>query len=268
MGLLEGRRTRRDFDPGENLLLEYSTPMRFGDLVFRPRLVPTLLLALPIPLFFGLGLWQLDRAEEKGLQAQILSARANMPAVSLATPVSDTEALRFRKLVARGTYSADEQILLEGRRHGGHNGFHVITPLHIEGGDLRVLVNRGWIPSDRAGLPTPAPVAEGFVTVTGEAHIPEAPALALHGGPDAAIAWGGRWPYLTMELYRATVGYPVQPVAILLDPEADGGFVRSWPRELPKEGMHIGYALQWFAFAAIALVIYLRLSLERGPKPA
>ena len=44
---------------------------------------------------------------------------------------------------------------------------------------------------------------------------------------------------------------------------ADGGFVRSWPREFPKEGMHIGYAVQWFGFAVIALIIYLRFSLER-----
>jgi surfeit locus 1 family protein len=102
------------------------------------------------------------------------------------------------------------------------------------------------------------------VTVDGETYIPAPPALVLQGGTDAAAAWGERWPYLTTALYAARVDYPIQPVAILEDPADDGGFVRVWSTEPPKEGMHIGYAIQWFAFAAIALVLYLRLSLERN----
>jgi surfeit locus 1 family protein len=90
--------------------------------------------------------------------------------------------------------------------------------------------------------------------------------LVLHGGKDAAKAWGVRWPYLTVELFAAAAGYRVLPVVILQDPEGPQGFLRSWPRELPKEGMHIGYAIQWFAFALIAMVLWLRLSLVRRSK--
>jgi cytochrome oxidase assembly protein ShyY1 len=32
--------------------------------------------------------------------------------------------------------------------------------------------------------------------------------------------------------------------------------------------MHLGYALQWFAFALIGLVVFLRLSLTRGKPTA
>ena len=85
----------------------------------------------------------------------------------------------------------------------------------------------------------------------------------LHGGPDAAKDWGQHWPYLTVDLYAAVADYPLQPVVILEDPDDAAGFLRNWPREMPKEGMHIGYAIQWFAFAAIALVLWLRLSLVR-----
>ncbi len=244
---------------------EYSIPMRIGDLEFRARWVPTLLLALPIPLFVALGVWQLDRADEKREQARLLSARAQMPAFELVAPVSDPEALRFRKLWARGVFESKGQILIENRRQGNRTGFHVITPLRLEETDMRVLVNRGWIPARPDGTPTAAPVPEGPVEIVGETHIPSAPALALHGGPDAAKAWGTRWPYLTVELYSAAVGHAVEPVVILQDPADPTGFARSWPRELPKEGMHIGYAIQWFAFALIALVLWLRLSLVRRP---
>lgn len=235
--------------------------MQFSDLEFRVRWVPMLMLALPIPLFIALGFWQLDRADQKQQQARVLSERAEMPALDLDVLVADPEPLRFRKVQAQGVFEAQGQILIENRRRGSRTGFHVISPLRIEGSDVRVLVNRGWIPAAADGSPTPAPVPDGRVLVTGESYIPYPPALPLHGGADAAKDWGLRWPYLTVELYANLVDYPVQPVVILQDPDNPDGFLRSWPRELPKEGMHIGYAIQWFAFALIALVLWLRLSL-------
>lgn len=244
---------------------EYSTPMKFGDLEFRFRWVPTLMLALPVPLFVALGFWQLDRADQKHERASTLNERSAMAPFVLGSTVAEPEPLRFRKLQATGTFEAEGQILIENRRRANRIGFQVITPLRIQGSDTRVLVNRGWIPAEPDGTPTSAPVPETASTVTGEAHIPSPPALVLHEGTDAAKDWGERWPYLTVGLYAEVVDYPVQPVVILLDADYAGGFLRNWPREMPEEGMHIGYAIQWFAFALIALVLWLRLSLERRP---
>ena len=245
---------------------EYSTLMRLGDSAFRPRWLSTLVFGLAIASFVSLGLWQLGRAAEKAQQAADLATQGQLPALTLGQDLVAAEPLRYRDLSATGVYEADGQILLEARRHAGKTGFHVVTPLRIDGGETRVLVNRGWIPGDARGGPTEAPVPAGMVSVTGQTHIPAPPALVLHSGADAATAWGGRWPYLTVDLYRATVPHPVQPVVILLDPSSEGGFVRDWPREMPKEGMHLGYAVQWFAFALIALAIWARLSLEAKPK--
>ena len=132
---------------------EYSTPLRFGDLEFRFRWKLALLLVLPIPLFVGLGLWQLDRADQKRELAHLLSARTQMPALELIAPVTDPQPLRFRKLRATGVFESDGQILIENRHLGNRIGFHVITPLRIRGSEMRVLVNRGWIP---AGAVKPA----------------------------------------------------------------------------------------------------------------
>ncbi len=240
--------------------------MQFGDLVFRFRWVPTLLLAAPIPLFVALGLWQLDRADQKRALTETLAARAELPPVRLEGLVADADALRYRAIEAVGRYVPEHQVLIEGRREGSKTGFHVITPLRLEGfGDL-LLVNRGWIPSQPNGEPTPAPVPEGVLRVAGEADVPSHPALVLDGGGDAAKAWGARWPYLTVDLFAATVDLPVQPVVMLLSSEDPGGFVRHWTRQVPNVGMHLGYAGQWFGFALIALVLYLRLSFERAPR--
>lgn len=246
---------------------EYSILMRLGDSVFRPRWLPTLVFGLAIASFVALGFWQIGRAAEKARQAADLMTQGQLPTLALGQDLVAAEPLRYRDLSATGVYEADGQILLEARRHAGKTGFHVVTPLRIDGGETRILVNRGWIPGDSQGGPTPAPVPAGAVTVTGQAHIPVPPALVLHAGAEAATGWGGRWPYLTIDLYRATVPHPVQPVVILLDSTSDaGGFVRDWPKEMPKEGMHLGYAVQWFAFALIALAIWVRLSLVARPK--
>jgi len=222
-----------------------------------------LLLVLPIPLFIALGIWQIDRAGQKREEAQVLEERAALPALELGGPIADPEALRFRRLRARGTFEAAGQILIENRRQGNRVGFHVITPLRIRGSGGRVLVNRGWIAATAAGDPVAAPVPEGEMSVTGEAYFPKPPAFVLHGDPEVAKDWGERWPYLTLALYEAAMDTRVQPVVMLQNPEDAGGFLRVWPRERPKEEMHTGYAIQWFAFALIALVLWLRLSLAR-----
>ncbi len=157
--------------------------MRFSDLEFRFRWGPALLLALPISLFVALGIWQLDRAEQKREQARVLSERVGMPPFELVGPVADPDALRFRTLLARGTFESDGQILIENRRQANRTGFHVITPLRIEGTDLRVLVNRGWIPAAADGSPTAGAGARG--SGTGPRRGPRAAA----SGPGAS--WGG-----------------------------------------------------------------------------
>lgn len=243
---------------------DYSSTVGIGDRVFRFRWMPTLLLALPIPLMIALGFWQLDRAEQKRELAAALIERAAEPIDRIQGLVADGEALRYRRIEVTGRYEAGRQFLVEGRREGGRIGFHVITPLRMADSGALLLVNRGWIPADPRGEPTPAPVPEGTLTLVGEAEVPSPPALALHGGEEAAKGWGGRWPYLTLGLFAATVDDPVQPLVMLLDPEAPAGFVRHWTRPVPNVWMHQGYAVQWFAFALIALVIYLRLSFERA----
>jgi surfeit locus 1 family protein len=237
--------------------------MYFRGLEFRFRWVPTLVLALLVPLFVALGIWQLDRAEQKRELARLSSERANMPAWELSGQTASPELLRYRRLRATGIFESEGQIFIENRHEGNRIGFHVITPLHIQGSDMRVLVNRGWVPAARDGSPTAAPVPDGRVTVTGNSNIPSPPALILGGKADPAKQWGKRWPYLTVKLYAAGADYPVQPVVILESPRDPYGFFRNWPPELPKEGMHIGYAIQWFAFAFIAVAIWLRLGLVR-----
>lgn len=236
--------------------------MRVGERIFAPRLGPTLLLVLPALVCLGLGVWQLERAEQKRSETQRASQHSATPALEIRDLVSDPQQLKYRQVQVEGFFEPQRQLFIEGRREGGRSGLHLITPLRLADSEVRVLVNRGWIPDPgRDSLPeVPAPA--GKVRIKGEVSIPSPPALVLHEVKDGFTLWGDRWPYLTVALFEAGAPYPVQPFLILLDPEDPNGFQRHWPKDFPKEGMHLGYAIQWFAFALIALVIFARLSLR------
>jgi len=239
------------------LTTDYSRPMGNGERNFRRRGVPFLLLFVPACICVGLGVWQLDRAAQKRALAQELAERGEAAPLEIGDAPVEAEAARYRRVAVRGQLERAGQIFIENRHHAGKVGFHVVTPLRIAGSERRVLVNRGWVPDMDAAVP------EGTVTVHGLADVPSPPALVLHGDNGAARQWGQRWPYLTLPLYAGTAAYPLQPIVVLQDPDDPNGFARYWPRELPKEGMHIGYALQWFAFALIGFVLFVRLSWVR-----
>ena len=218
------------------------------------------------PLFCGLGLWQLDRAEQKRAQAAALEIRRKLPPLSLNdTALPEKDELPFRQVVAKGHYLKDRTILIENRKHLGQTGYHVITPLQLSHINHTVLVNRGWIAYDRVAEHKGIIQEEDSVTLGGEITIPMAPAIELATNSEATMA-PPRWPYLTLERYAAWSGLEILPFMVL-QTSADGhGLVRQWPNPRVSDMMHIGYAIQWFAFALITLLVWLRLSLHKAEK--
>ena len=233
--------------------------MDFRDYQFLPRVVPTAAILFALPVFLGLGIWQLDRAEQKEQLSRHLVLQKHLPPLDLTAKNAGQSAVPpYRKIAVRGYFEHARAVYLENRRHGSRIGYHVITPLRIDGSDTHILVNRGWI-SDIPGSPAETAAPPRPVSIQGTAHIPRAPALVLGTPSD----WGRSWPYITIADYTETEGIPLLPYLLLQDPDGEPGFVRNWPSVQANPGMHIGYAIQWFAFALIALAIYLRLSIQK-----
>ncbi len=233
---------------------------------FRPSLIPTLATLVLLPLLVGLGLWQLDRAEQKrALQAEY-DARSLDEPVLIGASVQSAEDLRFYKVVAQGSYDTDYEILLDNRVHRGQPGYYVVTPLKLQGSEVRVLVNRGWVPlgESRSRLPdivTP----RGQQEITGVATVPLERRFSL-GGEAPPERWQVVWPYLDLARYADAVPFPIQPVVVLLDPASSaGGFVRDWARLDAGIATHQGYAFQWFTLALALVTIYLFVNLEKRP---
>lgn len=226
---------------------------------FSPQAVPTVFMVFLIPFFCGLGIWQLDRAEQKRQLASSLENRRKLPPHALNQGIPESAELMFRKVRVTGRYLTDKSVLIENRKHRGQSGFHVITPLQLEGSEQIVLVNRGWFPGKQLREGQQPDTPSGVHQLTGEVTIPEPPALELQLDT-SGDQQTPHWPYLTLAQFSDWSGLEILPFAILQSPNDERGFVREWPRPHFSDAMHIGYAVQWFAFALITLLIWLKLS--------
>ena len=209
-----------------------------------------------LPAFIALGLWQLRKAEAAtALQAEIAACALAAPVEMPVTPA--TAALRHRRVVLRGSYDSGAQILIDNRIHAGRAGYHVVTPLRLDGAEMRVLVNRGWVPAaaDRRILPEVPPPA-GHIEITGVAVAPPTRFVTLG---DGATPRGVVWQNLDFPRLRDSVAFPLQPFVVQLDATAPGGYARDWPRADERALRNLGYAWQWFGFAVASLCIWLYL---------
>lgn len=237
---------------------KYSPVLNPRRLRFVPRPVATVATTGAVLVFVALGNWQLGRAGEKrALHDEF--ARAG-PAVSL--PPASAPAPRYQRVTASGFYDPGRQFLLDNMTHAGQPGVQVLTPFLRPDGTA-VLVNRGWAPfgATRASLPDVAVTLDAR-TVAGRVDELPQPLIQLEGQPGSA--WPRLVSYPRMQNLAAALGRELYPQVILLDPREPDGYVRDWHVPGTTLDGHLGYAIQWFAFAATAVAIWIALSLRRA----
>ncbi|MBU4499244.1 MAG: SURF1 family protein, partial [Gammaproteobacteria bacterium] len=110
--------------------------MRFGAWRFTPGLWPTLAALFFFALTLWLGNWQSERAETKRAQQAQYDAAARDAPIHVGKVLRTRDDLLYRKLEVRGVFDDRHAILLDNRVVDGVAGYHVLTPLRIEGGPL------------------------------------------------------------------------------------------------------------------------------------
>ena len=216
--------------------------------------LPTLAALASIALTVALGIWQLDRGNEKTAMAERLKSAQARPLIAIPAAELNAADVAWQRVEANGRFAAEYTVFIDNRVLNGVVGYHVVTPLKIEGGERYVLVNRGWVAAtaDRRTLPkivTPP----GTLRVSGIASVPGERQFEL----STRVAEGNVWQNLTLSRYRASVNIPLQPVVIQQDSVVDDGLKREWQATGPSPDRNYGYAFQWFAMAAAILVYYL-----------
>jgi len=185
-----------------------------------------------------LGLWQLDRhAERRAWNAQVESRLAAAPvAVTAGVAPSDIEGLTYRRARAAGVFVFVDQVTEGNKSYRGAPGVFVLTPLRFADG-TGILVNRGWTYAPDGKTADLTPLHEADTAFVDGVLLPPTGRLAIH--PDTL-----------------PVGYPLYPLVLRRVEGADSlppGLVAA-PLPARDAGPHLSYAVQWFAFALIAVV--------------
>jgi cytochrome oxidase assembly protein ShyY1 len=214
-------------------------------------------------LFVRLGFWQLHRLHERrAFAASVHRAERHppRPIEALIRPGAAPDVIAYHRVTATGTYETGDEVILYGRALHGRPGNHVLTPLLTANGRA-LIVDRGWVPAGMDRPPVPAAAApRGRVTIAG---------LLLP--PEETTTGSGKVEAITrVDLLRIGAGlpYPVYPVYAQLQrqspPQTGRLPIVLPPPDVTSGPPNLSYAIQWFSFAAIALVGYVVLALRRG----
>jgi surfeit locus 1 family protein len=249
--------------------------MIFLKMFSRAWLLATILVFAGTAVLIRLGIWQLDRLDQRrAFNAQVESMRA-LPALDLnAVQLDDLTSQEWRAIKVTGTYDFENQVGLRNQYHGDQYGYHLITPLLFADGKA-VLVDRGWVPADGNSMPDAWRKYDeaGAVTLSGQIRLGQAkPAFggmddpALHPGETRLDLWNNA------DITRISLQIPYKVLPVYIQPNADAKDVEPpipfQPEVELTEGPHFGYAMQWFAFAAILFFGYpfFVRKQEAGPK--
>lgn len=231
----------------------------------------TLLVLLAMAVMVRLGLWQLDRLDQRrAYNAELAAKLAAAPLVLTGEDLPQPPAaLRNRKAVVQGEYDYEHQIAVKNQNFQGQPGVHLVTPLRIQGSDRAILVVRGWVPAELAGVENwPQFEEEAQGQLSGYLQTSQKmPGGATSAIPDDPVAG---WFRLDIEAIQTQMPYPLLPVALQLEAE-EGRPYNALPKRVEpdlslSEGNHLSYAIQWFSFALIAGIVYIALVRQQEQK--
>ena len=216
----------------------------------------TVLMLVAFAVLIGLGVWQLQRLHWKeGLIAEIETRTKSEP-ISLDQAIAiarEGHYPNYYRVKVEGRFDHTKELYLYAVSEG-RAGWHVITPLKTEDGEV-VLIDRGFVPDE---LRNPASRAagelDGVLAVTGIVRVPEAQGSFT---PDNEVG-ANRWFWRDLQaMSRATGAGEVAPFFLEAEKSnVPGGWPEGGQTRLELPNNHLQYAITWFLLAACLLVVY------------
>ncbi|MEQ8407752.1 MAG: SURF1 family protein [Gammaproteobacteria bacterium] len=226
-----------------------------------------------------LGIWQLDRAAEQVEAQRALDARLqdNAPAIESLTPAQlqrSNPDLQNLHVSLSGEYLNERTILVLAEFFDSQIGYGVVTPFRLASNGELVLVSRGWttgiLPPDTPPYLNPV---EGPVVITGQIHVRPEDARVISSEIDPS-EWPLRIRTLEIDIISDILAQPLFPYEVRLTADQPGTLVRHWPAVNIDVNQNLFYAVQWFSFAFVVLIIALfassnlwQIMREDGRKP-
>jgi cytochrome oxidase assembly protein ShyY1 len=210
-----------------------------------------------------LGVWQYSRHLERAAINQQINRSLSMQPLALAELLLLPEAEReYRPIRLNGQYE-QSQVLWRNRVHKGGTGYHILSVLRSADGSA-VLINRGWIPY-----------------IDGVAEDWQAKYPVPNGPQRVDVIWrvdqenrsntpetnSTKWFTIDTTAIGEALGMPLVAGFAQIQPENTDQQPDSLPYPALTSdmgmGSHLGYTVQWYAFALILLIGYSVVRIRR-----
>lgn len=236
------------------------------------KILPTVVALVGVPLTFGLGVWQVNRHQQKMDAHVIVTARLAEPELSNTDLDSATEVDHWKTIKLTGTFQ-DKTALIGGKMEQNQPGYNLLQLFKTDTGK-EIIVERGWMPRENINEHFKASMT-GLEGVPLEGQLrpirfqfemepikaPDFPTLVWRPASQGEIH--RRWLPDSPSLY--VVAGPVlrehQSKDLTRMPYS--GFVPT-----PAEYNSMFYAIQWFLISAILMGIWLAMGIVKTEESA
>ncbi len=216
-------------------------------------------------LLINLGLWQLNRSEEKRQFIQDQKNRIQLAPIQNEQALqNEIQAIRYRKVILQGHFDTQHQILMNNQIKNGTVGYLVLTPFFPQSIDKALLVNRGWIANHELDSVLADQSLKMPQTIVARLNDFPSVGLKLAGADVPQGDWPVQVQVINTSLLAEKLGYSLYPFQLELAPEMSGGYLRNWDISVsvtPEK--HKAYAVQWFALALTLTLLMLMVSKKK-----
>jgi surfeit locus 1 family protein len=214
--------------------------------------------AIVFAILVGLGVWQLQRLDEKRELLARIETAESAPALPLADVLREADAGRdvnFRKVVTVCPGLSTAPYVELHALMGGQMGARLISACRLDGGAYgSILVDRGFVAETISSRPPQQTGDERPVGVRGVLRAPESSALAARDDPANRRFFSRR----IGPIAEALAAERPAPWFLMAETSSNPEWLALKPEPLPKglSNRHLSYALTWFGLAAVLLGVY------------
>ena len=228
-------------------------------------LITSLIVFAGFAVLVRLGLWQLDRLEQRRVFNSRIFEQIDATELKLSSDnlFEDLFEMEYRPINVVGEFDFTGQVALRNQYSNNQLGVHLLTPLLISGAEnIAILVDRGWIPQEDSSPEKWGKYDEpGVQEVTGIIRRSQLiPQLNMLPDPTLEPGQSGLEVWSQINLERIVLRIPHKFLNVYIHQTPSGGLPELPERDEPDieldEGPHMGYALQWFVFSLILIIGY------------
>jgi cytochrome oxidase assembly protein ShyY1 len=236
-----------------------------GGVVLKRRSIPlwpTVLTLTAFAILCKLGVWQLQRAEEKRVWLK-QHEQQNTVDINTIAARSDTDelaAFNGRQLTVKGEIMMPYVFFIDNKVFHGKAGYSVLAPVKISGSELILLADFGWVeaPSSRDFLPTvDFPKTVHF---TGQLKTKQLASFTLEQQP-----LSDQWPQRIQSPHSAlqlNLNETLLPLIVYAPSQTISGLPQTYTAVVMGPEKHQAYALQWFSLALASLLVFYFAALK------